>query len=239
MSPQSFLTQSDRALLSNMYAYVQQQGSDLHYVDAIASALGSYRQTDNGAGMISYNFAVFDLAGHKMTVNFNAQDAATASSIKNGNAINSNQLDHGFLSYTLNSGFGALTNTGSMQFLQLMVTKFSGEGTANMTLPTQFSTYTPVSLSDKAVFTASKEISNPNPAATFVADYTSINGVGHWRTPELAAAAATSPDGIPSAASLNAITVNKLLGNAQPKTTAKESQIVSLLALMFKSHSKN
>ena len=124
---------------------------------------------------------------------------------------------------------------GSMQFLQQVVTKFSGDGTANITLDPKFSTYTPVPMNEKVVFTASKEVV----LKPVVADYISINGVGHWRTPELAAAAAASPDGIPSAASLNAITVNKLLGNVQPKTTAKESQIVSLLALMFKSHSKN
>jgi hypothetical protein len=72
-----------------------------------------------------------------------------------------------------------------------------------------------------------------------VADYISIDGVGHWRTPELAAAAAASPDGIPSAASLNAITVNTLLGNNQPKTTTKQSQMMTLLDLMFKSNTKN
>ena len=235
-SPVSFLTSSDLTVLSNMYGYAQQQGADLQYVDQIAVALGSYRQENDGRTMISFNAGSFDLAGHQMTVNFNAQDAATATSILNGTAINSTELDHGFLRYTLNPGFGALTYNGSMQFLQQMVVKFSGEGTANMTLDPKFSTYTPVSINDKVVFTASKEILNPNPAATFVADYTSINGVGHWRTPELAAAAAASPDGIPSAASLNAITVNKLLGNVQPQATTKTSLLTTLLDLMSKSN---
>ena len=237
MSPQSFLTQSDRVLLSNMYGFAQQQGADLQYVDAIAYALGSYRQANNGADMISFNAGgCFDSAGHQMTVNFNAQDAATAASILNGSAINSTQLDQGFLRYTLDPGFGALTYTGSMKFLQQMVTKFSGEETANMTLPSQFSTYTPASINDKAAFTASKEILNPCPAATFVADYTSINGVGHWRTPELAAAASLSETGS-SIASLNTMTVNTPLGSIQQQGTLKDNKITSLLDLMFKNNS--
>ena len=190
MSPVNFLTQSDRTLVSNMYSYAQQQGADLQYVDQIAVTLGDYRQHNDGRMMGSFNSGnSFDLAGHLMTVNFNAQDSATAASIQNGTSINSTQVDQGFLRYTLDPGFGALSYTGDMEFLKQMVVKFSGEGTANMTLDPKFSTYTPVPINDKVVFTASKEILNPYPAATFVADYTSIDGVGHWRTPELEAAA--------------------------------------------------
>jgi hypothetical protein len=190
LSPVNFLTQSDRSLVSNMYGYAKQQGADLRYVDDIASELGNYRQHNDGRMTGNFNSGNnFDLAGHQMTVNFNAQDSTTAASILNGNAINSTQIDQGFLRYTLDPGLGALSDIGSMQFLQQMVTKFSDEGNANMMLDPKFSTYIPVSINDKVVFTASKEILNPYPAATFVADYTSINGVGHWRTPELEAAA--------------------------------------------------
>ena len=41
MSPQNFLTTSDRALLSDMYEYAQQQGADLQNVDQLAYALGT------------------------------------------------------------------------------------------------------------------------------------------------------------------------------------------------------
>lgn len=190
MSSVNFLTQSDRTLVSNMYSYAQQQGADLQHVDQIAYALGAYRQHNDGRMMASYNSGYsFDLAGHLMTVNFNAKDAAIAASIQNSNAINSTQFDHGFLRYTLDPGFGALTFTGDMEFLQQMVIKFSGEGAANMSLDPKFSTYTPIPINDKVIFTASKEILNPNPAVKDAPDYTSIGGVGHWRTPELGAVA--------------------------------------------------
>lgn len=238
MGSVNFLTQSDRTLVSKMYSYAQQQGADLQHVDQIAYALGAYRHLNDGRMMASYNSGnSFDLAGHQMTVNFNAKDTAIAASIQNGSAINSTQFDHGFLSYTLDPGFGALTFTGDMEFLQQMVVKFSGEGAANMSLDPKFSTYTPISINDKVIFTASKEILNPS--ATCVADCTSTGGVVHWRTPELAAAAAASPNGIPSAASLNAINVNALLGNVQPKATAKESLMINLLDLMYKGNAKN
>ena len=233
MSSISFLTQSDRAVLSNMYGYAKQQGADLQYVDQIAYALGDYRKTNDGRIMNSFNDGCnFDLAGHQMTVNFNAQDAATAASLLNGNAINSTQIDHGFLRYTLDPGFGALSYTGDMSFLQQMVVKFSGEGTANMTVDPKFSTYTPVSINDKVVFTASKEVVlKPS-----VDDFTYINGVVHWRTPELAAAAAASPDGMGNSdASLKTMSVNTLLGNIQPQATAKTSLLTTLLDLMFNS----
>ena len=55
MSPQNFLTTSDRALLSDMYEYAQQQGADLQNVDQLAYALGTYRQSNNGRSMSSFN----------------------------------------------------------------------------------------------------------------------------------------------------------------------------------------
>ena len=186
LSPVNFLTQSDRSLVSNMYGYAKQQGADLQYVDQIAYALGDYRQHNDGRMMGSFNSGNnFDLAGHQLTVNFNAKDAAIAADIGNGNAINSTQLDHGFLRYITDPGFGALAFTGDMGFLQQMVVKFSDEGAANMSLIPKFATYTPIPINDRVVFTASKEIVNK----PVVVDYTSINGVGHWRTPELEAAA--------------------------------------------------
>lgn len=190
MSPANFLTKGDRVLVSNMYGFAQQQGADLQYVDQIALTLGHYRQLNDGRMMSSFNSGnSFDLAGHQLTVNYNAKDTAIADNIQNGNAINSTQIDHGFLRYILDPGYGALGFSGDLEFLKQMVVKFSDEGTTNMSLGPKFSTYTPIPVNEKAVFTASKEILNPYPAATFVADYTSIDGVGHWRTPELEAAA--------------------------------------------------
>lgn len=208
MNPANFLTQGDRALVSNMYGFAQQQGADLQHVDQIALALGRYRQLNDGRMMGSFNSGnSFDLAGHQLTVNFNAKDAAIAANIQNGNAINSTQVDHGFLRYTLDPGFGALTFPGDMEFLQKMVVKFSDEGAANMSLDPKFSNYTPTPINDKVVFTASKEIVNK----PVVADYTSIDGVGHWRTPELEAAAKHGGSGIDLTQYLAALNKNTLL----------------------------
>lgn len=185
MSPANFLTQSDRALVSNMYAFAQQQGADLQYVDQIAYALGNYRQTNDGRTMSNFNNGMHldSPGGHVLTVGFSAQDTATVASIQNGNAINSTQLDHGFLSYLLDPGNGALSYAGDWEFMQQMVVKFSDEGAADMRLDPKFATYTPVAINDRAVFTASSEVASES----WAPDYISIDGIGHWRTPELEA----------------------------------------------------
>lgn len=134
----------------------------------------------------------------------------------------------------LDPGYGALSTIGNLQFLEQMVTKFSDKG-AGATLNSKFSTYNTSSAPVKnAVITKSKEIVNP----TFVADYTSIDGVGHWRSPMLTAAASHGETEL-SANSLNATTITALLGNIHTKTTTKDNQMMNLLDLMFKSNTKN
>lgn len=206
-SPAHFLTESDKDLLSKMYEFAQQQGADLQHVDSIGVELGSYRKADNGKLMSSFNNGQnFDLEGHQVTLSFNEQNTKTVARILNSESINSTQLDHGFLQYTFDPGHGALSMISDLQFLEQMVTKFSDKG-ADATLDSKFSTYNISSVPQRnAVFTKSKEILNPYPAATFVADYTSIDGVGHWRTPELAAAAASHGGMGPYSACLNVIT---------------------------------
>ncbi len=222
MSPSNFLTQSDRALLSNMYAYAQQQGADLQHVDAIGVSLGAYRQANDGRMMGSFNSGEFDSAGHQLTVSFNAQDTATSASLLGGKAINSTQLDQGFLRYTLDPGHGALTFFGDLGFLQQMVIKFSDEGSPDLKLDPKFSTYSPVPVNEKAVFAASKEIIN----APAVSDYISINGVGHWRTPELEAKYGTGK----YITNLNGLAEDTPYNTNQK--TLKYSQISNMLNLM-------
>ena len=179
MSPQNFLTTSDRALLSDMYEYAQQQGADLQNVDQLAYALGTYRQSNNGRSMSSFNEGnSFDLEGHQLTVSFNEKDAATAARILNGDAINSTKLDQGFLRYTLDPGYGALSNTSDFEFMEQMVIKFSDVGAKQMSLPSKFSTFSYRVINESAVFTASKQILNPNPASTFKPQI--INDNGKW-----------------------------------------------------------
>jgi len=57
-----YLTDSDRTLVSDMYAYAQQQGADLQHVDALAMTLSGYRYNDNGR--ILGGFDSFDAQGH-------------------------------------------------------------------------------------------------------------------------------------------------------------------------------
>ena len=179
MSPQNFLTTSDRALLSDMYEYAQQQGADLQNVDQLAYALGTYRQSNDGRSMSSFNGGnSFDLEGHQLTVSFNEKDAATAARILNGDAINSTKLDQGFLRYTLDPGYGALSNTSDFEFMEQMVIKFSDVGAKQMSLPSKFSTFSYRVINESAVFTASKQILNPNPASTFKPQI--INDNGKW-----------------------------------------------------------
>jgi len=179
MSPQNFLTTSDRALLSEMYEYAQQQGADLQNVDQLAYALGTYRQSNDGRSMSSFNGGnSFDLEGHQLTVSFNEKDAATAARILNGDAINSTKLDQGFLRYTLDPGYGALSNTSDFEFMEQMVIKFSDVGAKQMSLPSKFSTFSYRVINESAVFTASKQILNPNPASTFKPQI--INDNGKW-----------------------------------------------------------
>lgn len=210
-----YLTESDRALVSDMYAYAQQQGADPQHVDALALTLSSYRYGDNGRISGSFNGNEFDAQGHQLTSSYSPADTEVANRILNGDAINSTRLDHGFLHQILDPGY-ALGNASNMGFMEQMVVKFSDKGTANMSLDPKFSTYSGYdSAVRNVVISASKEILNPNPSATWVADYTSINGVGHWRTPELAAAAASQGSTGTSAASVNETLLNSLSGNDQ------------------------
>lgn len=208
-----YLTESDRTLVSDMYAYAQQQGADLQYVDSLALTLSVYRYHDNGR--LLGGFDSFDAQGHKLTSSYSPADTEIANRILNGDAINSTRLDHGFLRQILDPSY-ALGNASNMGFMEQMVVKFSDKGAANMSLDPKFSTYSGYdSAVRNVVITASKEILDPNPSATWVADYTSINGVGHWRTPELAAAAASQGSTGTSAAGVNETLLNSLSGNDQ------------------------
>ncbi|WP_248749264.1 hypothetical protein [Pseudomonas sp. MWU15-20650] len=158
--PFEFLTHDDRNLLSQMYVYAQEQGADLAYVDSLARELGNYRQHDDGRLRGNFNNGHhYDAEGRQLTVNFNDRDAATASRLLSSAAINSTLVDRGFLYHILDPGFGALSNTSNLEFLEQMVTKFSNEAATQTPLDSQFDTYVPViNLSDNIVMTRSPDI---------------------------------------------------------------------------------
>lgn len=185
-----FLTKDDRAVLAEMYAYAQSEGADLNYVDRIASVLGRYRQHDDGRVGVSFNSGHhFDTEGHQLSVSFNEKDAATASRILNGSAINSTQLDQGFLRHMLDPGYGALSHTTDFEFLEHMVSKFSSEGESQPPLDSRFSTYNPVNrIADNIVITASPDVK----IEPFKPEIENINGV--WNVTEKGAAAGITLD---------------------------------------------
>ena len=173
-----FLTDDDRALVADMYAYAKEEGADLAYVDQLARSIGAYRRCSDGRQKLSSNNG-YNLEGYRVTFNFKKEDAATASRILNGTAINSTRLDQGYLRHTLNPDYGALSNIGGLPFLEKMVNKFSSEGVKHASLGDEFSAYKAISINDNIVVTTNKDIRVP--PATPMNQH--INGV--WSLTEL------------------------------------------------------
>jgi len=181
-----FLSLDDREMLGEMYVIAQQEGAALEHVDAIAYSLGRYRSFDNGKILANFNNGqIFDTQGHVLTVDFSEKDAVTAARIRNSDAINSCKIDRGFLNFSLDPGWGAMGNMFELDFMEQMVNRLSTNGDTAQQLDRKFSSFTEIPIQQKARLTASKEVVFQPP----VADFTSIDGVGHWRTPELEAAA--------------------------------------------------
>ena len=143
MSPYDFLTEGDRSMLANMYSYAQQQGANPQYVDMVANDLGMYRKFGQYAINANSPDGDYDIQGQKETYGFTVQDAASASSILNGDAIGGTQIDQGFLNYELNPGYSA-NHTANFQFLEQMVNHFSNAGVnSDQSLGQDFSTFVP------------------------------------------------------------------------------------------------
>lgn len=173
-SPAGFLNEQDRALVSDMYAYAQQQGSDLTYVDTFAITLGTYRKFDDGKTLGGFNESQFDAEGHQLSASYNASDTAVANEILNGDAINSTRVDTGFLRYILQPTH-SLSNMANIDFMQQMVTRFSDEGSDTMTLDPKFATFSRTdSAAGSVMISASKDTINQPPASQIA----NING--HW-----------------------------------------------------------
>ncbi|TFY86630.1 hypothetical protein DYL61_27485 [Pseudomonas nabeulensis] len=159
-SQYNYLNYEDRALVSQMYAYAQSQGADLAYVDRVAFALGTYRYFDDGRRIFNSNSGHhYDKQGHQLRYDYLEKDAAAATRILNGMAINTTRFDQGFLRHILDPGYGALAGMGdSLGFLEKMVSKFSNEDAELSVLGSEFATYVPKDVKDKIVITRSKEV---------------------------------------------------------------------------------
>ncbi|MCQ3000069.1 hypothetical protein NLO98_09910 [Pseudomonas syringae] len=171
-----YLTKEDRALLSDIYAYAQGEDVDMEYVDGVARSLGHYRMF--GHFKSDFNKYNYDLQGWKLTVAFPENDAAVASRILNGSAINTTRLDPDFLRYALTPTSGALGNFGYFEFMEHVVTKFSDESNTAAPVESTFSSYVPRPGEDYYVMTTSSTVR----MAHFDPDVISENGV--WRLTE-------------------------------------------------------
>ncbi|HEX8595414.1 MAG TPA: hypothetical protein VF682_19395 [Pseudomonas sp.] len=172
-SSEDFLTKKDRELLSDIYAYVQGKDVDMAYVDRIAWNIGHYRQFGDGRFIGGFNGNSYDLQGWQKTISFTEQDAAIASRVLNGSAINSTRFDQGFLRHILDPSFGAINNSGYFGFMEHVVTKFSAESHNADALENQFATYVPRPREEYYVMTTSSTVRLHLPEPDFITE----NGV--------------------------------------------------------------
>ncbi len=175
-SDREYLTEKDRELLSEIYAYAQSEDVDMEYVDGVARSLGYYRMF--GHFNSDFNKHMYDIEGWKLTIAFPEEDAAVASRILNGSAINSTRFDPGFLRYALTPTSGAQGNFGYFEFMEHVVTKFSAESDTAVPVESKFSSYVPKPREEYYVMTTSSTVR----MAHFDPDVISENGV--WRLTE-------------------------------------------------------
>ena len=167
-----FLTKQDRQLLSEIYAYVQDKDVDMTFVDFMAWDLGGYRLFGNGRFLSGFNGGSYNLQGWQVTVSFTEKDAAVASRVLNGSAINSTRLDQGFLRHILNPTY-ALGKSVDFGFMEHLVTEFSAEADTAVPLGSQFSNHIPKKMGEGYVITTSTTVRKQMPEPDFITE----NGV--------------------------------------------------------------
>jgi hypothetical protein len=140
-SDRNFLTHQDRELLSDVYRYAVDNDIDMIHIDVLAREIGNYRRHDNGRIMGSANGGSYTSEGWQVTVSFIDRDAAIASRLLSGAAINSTRFDQDFLRYILNPGFGAIGNSGNFPLIEHLVNYFSAEAGSVSPPGDQFSRY--------------------------------------------------------------------------------------------------
>lgn len=173
-----YLTKDDRAMLEQMYEYSQKNGLDLSHVDALGADLGGYRKFGAATGAKG----LYDLEGHALTVTQSGENQQILDRIKSSGALSSTSIDSGFLQSEMATGGHA----ANYAFLERMVNVFS---TGAQAASAPIAAYN--AQANKLVVTASADVQLNIPEA----DYVSVNGVGHWRTAELAAAHGASAAG--------------------------------------------
>ena len=205
-----YLTKDDRNMLANMYEYAQNNGIDLKHVDALAGDLGGYRKFGTATG----SSGQYDLEGHARTVSQSADNQQIIDRIKNSGTLSQTTIDQGFIQSEMVTGGHA----ANYAFLERMVNVFStqspqGAAAAGANSATPLAAYS--ADANKLVTTVSDDVQLVVPEA----DYVSVNGVGHWRTPELAAANGAA--------------------NQQPSSANGQPDIQDLLSLLDRQSKQN
>lgn len=239
-----FLTTDDRKMLETAYQYTADHGMDPQYVDGLAFDLANYRQFPNSKG------AIYDMEGHRLTFEFGPSEANAVERIRSGNAINHSSIDRWFIDHVIDTTMP--NHAVNFDFLERMMSVFSpakGElpddsGVASTEsfknfVPPKHDYITHVSAQPEIVVQKAED-----------ADYISINGVGHWRTPELAAAAARGNAGkggsgidftqylTPANKQTLTEALLSLLDQRPGKTTARLRNIASALDLNLNAQAK-
>ena len=169
-----FLTMQDRALLEEMYVYAAENGIDLKHVDALGGDLAGYRKH----GKSATHEGLYDLEGHQITAELSATNKAAAERIAVSDALSTTRLDAGFIQSELDTSGHAVNHA----FLERMVEVFSTGGSPDQATSANRGPIAAYSAeANKLVVKLSADVRLVIPEA----DYTNIDGVGHWRTPEL------------------------------------------------------
>lgn len=124
----NFLNQDDRQLIVDMYEYAQEEGADLRYVDGLALNLAWYRYDQDGKYVTPQSAAGHcDRQGHKVIYGFTDRNAATAKRILSSESLSSTRLDQKYIRHKLDADYGVL-NHPDLDFMELMINKFSAKG---------------------------------------------------------------------------------------------------------------
>ncbi|MEB0123820.1 hypothetical protein QN391_24510 [Pseudomonas sp. CCI1.2] len=122
----NYLTPKDRALLSKIYDYAQEQNADLGYVDELGRGLAGYRA--DGKFLNPHNRGqMLDGEGHTMSYRFTDKDTVTAKRVLASEAMKTTELDHGYIKFAMDKDYGVMRHH-NFEFMEKVINKFSAKG---------------------------------------------------------------------------------------------------------------
>ncbi|MCO8161394.1 hypothetical protein NJC38_04405 [Pseudomonas sp. 21LCFQ010] len=151
----NFLTRQDRTLLSQIYAYAHTQSMDLHYVDDLARDLACYRRHNDGQSLFNMNSGhSYDGMGRQLSVKFTPENSVIAQRILSSKALNSTQLDKGFLRFAMEPGYMPYGASCDLRFMEQIMTYFSSAQDTGHSLDQRFGSYPTGGTHNKIVSTS-------------------------------------------------------------------------------------